>query len=143
MGLEEKLVDTSLKIKVFIETGSDLTYNAYTNEDLPFGVFGEGETIQETKDDFIETFEELLNEYNQESNTNLKYSFEFKYDISSFLKEYGNIFSMSALERLSGINQKQLHHYASGLKNPRTAQRKKIENSLRELGKKLVLVELD
>ncbi|MCF8370560.1 MAG: hypothetical protein K9H64_02985 [Bacteroidales bacterium] len=35
------------------------------------------------------------------------------------------ILSNSALERLTGINQKQMQHYASGLRKPREAQRQK------------------
>ena len=38
--------------------------------------------------------------------------------------------NIKALEKLTGINQKQLHHYATGLRKPREAQRKKIETAL-------------
>jgi len=43
---------------------------------------------------------------------------------------------------MTGINQKQLHHYASGLKKPRQEQRKKIETALHKLGEELLAIEL-
>jgi hypothetical protein len=43
---------------------------------------------------------------------------------------------------MTGINQKQLQHYASGLRKPRTQQMKKIESALHQLGNELLAVEL-
>jgi len=40
------------------------------------------------------------------------------------------------------LNEKQLNHYASGLKKPRAAQAKKIENALHKLGGELLAIEL-
>jgi len=70
------------------------------------------------------------------------YELVYKFDTQSLLKYYKGIFTQSALERLSGINQRQLSHYSSGLKKPRPLQRKKIEDALHELGKELLAVEL-
>ena len=56
---------------------------------------------------------------------------EWVFDVQSFLQYYSGIFTKAALERITGINQKQLGHYASGLKKPRRAQVEKIENALR------------
>ncbi len=41
-------------------------------------------------------------------------------------------FTKAALSRMTGINEKQLGHYASGLKKPRPATVEKIENALRQ-----------
>jgi hypothetical protein len=46
------------------------------------------------------------------------------------------------LERITGINQKLLHHYSSGLKKPREAQKKKIETALHRLDEELLAVKL-
>ena len=43
-----------------------------------------------------------------------KYELVYKYDLCSFLNAYAPVFGKSALESLTGINQKQLWHYASG-----------------------------
>jgi hypothetical protein len=42
----------------------------------------------------------------------------------------------------AGINQRQLQHYASGLKKPREAQVKKIESALHKLGEELMSIEM-
>ena len=55
---------------------------------------------------------------------------------------YCKIFTKSALEHLTGINQKQLWHYANGLSKPRPAQVKKIERALHQLGEELISLEL-
>lgn len=70
------------------------------------------------------------------------YSLTFKFDTRSLLLYYKGIFSAPAFERLTGINQKQILHYSSGLKKPREAQKKKIEEALHKLGKELLTVEL-
>lgn len=40
------------------------------------------------------------------------------------------------------VKQKQLHHYFSGLKTPRTVQSKKIQTALHQLGKEPQALEL-
>jgi predicted RNase H-like HicB family nuclease len=71
-----------------------------------------------------------------------KYHVGYKFDTESLLNYYKGIFTNSALERVTGINQKQLQHYSSGLKKPRPAQTKKIEAALHKLGSELMAVEL-
>jgi peptidoglycan hydrolase-like amidase len=46
----------------------------------------------------------------------------YKFDIESLLTYYQGIFSNSALEKLTGINQKQLWAYAHVKSKPRPAQ---------------------
>jgi hypothetical protein len=46
------------------------------------------------------------------------------------------------LERIAGINQKQIQHYSTGHRKPRLAQRRKIEAALHKLGQELIAVEL-
>ena len=71
-----------------------------------------------------------------------EYELVFKLDAQSFFNYYKGIFTNSALERITGINQRQLQHYASGLKKPRPVQVKKIESALHKLGHELISVEL-
>ncbi len=40
--------------------------------------------------------------------------------------------------RITGINERQLWHYASGLRKPRPTQRKRIEDGLHRLGAELL-----
>ena len=125
-----------------IETAEDTTYNVFIKERLPFGFFGEGNTIEEAKQDFIDAYHEMKVRYEAQTSKKIKHTFIFEYDVQSFLKHYSTLFSMPALEKLTGINQKQLHHYRSGLRKPREAQRKKIETALHKLGHELTAIRL-
>jgi hypothetical protein len=56
--------------------------------------------------------------------------FDFHYDVASFLSYYSKVLTLSGLERLTGVNQRQLGHYASGHRRPRPAMVQKIEAAL-------------
>ena len=71
-----------------------------------------------------------------------KYELVFKFDTQSLLNYYKGIFTNAAFERITGINQKQIQHYASGHRKPRKEQVKKIEKALHNLGRELISVEL-
>jgi len=110
------------------------------------GVYGAGNTLDECKTDILEGLR-LLIKNREKSNCKIpkwlvdgEYEIEYRYDVQSILSYYANVFTKPALERLTGINQKQLHHYATGLKKPREPQRKKIEQALHRLGSELMSV---
>ncbi len=73
---------------------------------------------------------------------NTSYELEYKFTIESLLYFYKKIIGFSALEHLTGINQKQLNHYASGICKPLPKQAKKIETALHQLGQDLIAVSL-
>lgn len=103
------------------------------------GVSGVGDTVQQAKQSALEGIEiqkELGNI------PNVEYKVTFKFDTESLLNYYKGIFTNSAFEKLTGINQKQIQHYATGLKKPRPAQTKKIETALHKLSSELMAVEL-
>lgn len=120
-------------------------YSAFI-QDLD-GVVATGSTIEEIKanlldavDDYVETCKELgceLPEVLKED-----YRIDFTMDVKSLLALYDGIFTKAGLERLTGINQKQLWHYANGSSVPRRAQVLKIENALHRLGNELISVHL-
>lgn len=129
------------KIKIIIEKSID-AFSAYT-ENVEGG-YGMGDTAEEAKKNAIKGLE-LYKKYNKNNLPAIlkaEYEFVFKYDTQSFLTYYKKIFTNAALERMTGINQKQFQHYASGLKKPRQAQVKKIEAAMHELGRELMAVEL-
>ncbi len=71
-----------------------------------------------------------------------QYELAFQFDTQGLLHYYKGIFQNAALERITGIHQKQLAHYASGLRKPRPETAKKIENALHRLGEELLAVRL-
>lgn len=100
-----------------------------------------------------ETFEELKTEVAEGINFHLtgmredgdpvpeilesEYTLVYKWDVESLLEYYKGIFTKSALERMTGINQIQLGHYAAGRSKPRKPQIEKIEKALHRLGEEL------
>lgn len=69
-----------------------------------------------------------------------EYEVVYKFDVASLLEYYRGIFSFSALQTITGINQKQLCHYASGISKPRPKQAEKIATGLHRLAKDLLTV---
>ena len=120
-------------------------YSAYVEE--IDGIAGIGETLAEVKksmEDGLIVLREACMEDGDPVPEELQGEYEivFKMDTRSFLKMYCKIFTKSALERLTGINQKQLWHYANGLSTPRPATVAKIEKALHQLGEELLSLEL-
>ena len=120
-------------------------YSAFI-QDLD-GVVATGSTIEEIKanlldavDDYVETCNELGCELPEVLKGD--YRIDFTMDVKSLLALYDGIFTKAGLERLTGINQKQLWHYANGSSVPRRAQVLKIENALHRLGNELISVHL-
>ncbi len=69
-----------------------------------------------------------------------EYEIIYKFDVAALLEYYRGIFSFSALQTITGINQKQLCHYASGLSKPRPRQAEKIASGLHKLAQDLLTV---
>lgn len=70
------------------------------------------------------------------------YELAFKMDVKSLLEFYSGIFSKAGLERITGIHQKQLWHYASGGRKPRQEQALRLERALHKLGNELLSINL-
>jgi hypothetical protein len=132
-----------MKAKVIIERATDGSYGAYIGSgNVPYGIVGDGKTVEETKTDFFNSYEEMKEYYKEENKDFIECEFEFSYDIASFLEYYGNILSLAGLERLTGVNQGQLSHYVKGRRKPSKTTVLKIEKRLHEFGKELNQVEL-
>ena len=131
-------------VVVIIERAEN-NYSAYL-EGID-GIFAVGKSVDEIKKgiiDSIEVLKEECKEFGGEIPEALKGDYEliFKMDVRSVLDFYSNLFTKSGLERITGINQKQLWHYASGLRNPRPEQSLKLEKALHKLGEELLAINL-
>ncbi len=129
------------QVKIMIERSKDL-FSSYA-ENIE-GIYGGGDTVNEAKQSII-TAIELYKKYNENAPGVLKGKYElvFKFDTQSLLNYYKGVFTNAALERITGINQKQFHHYAAGLKKPRLTQARKIETALHKLGGELMSVRIE
>lgn len=69
------------------------------------------------------------------------YEFEYNYtNAAALIRACEPLTSLAALSRATGINQHQLSHYATGLKNPRPEQRRRIVDGLHKIGHELIAV---
>jgi hypothetical protein len=129
------------QIKIIIEKSAN-HYCAFA-ENIE-GIYGSGSSVLEAKNSIIESIK-LFKKYNKTRIPKIlqqEYELIYKFDTQSFLNYYKGIFTNASLERITGIKQKQIQHYASGLKKPRLAQKQKIQNSLKELAEELLTFEL-
>lgn len=131
-------------LKAIIET-TEKNYSAYL-EGID-GIVATGDTISEIEVHLIEAINDYIDacrelECDLPEQLNGEYTVEFSMDVKSLLTIYSGIFTKSGLERLTGINQKQLWHYANGKSVPRRAQADRIENALHRLGNELIAIRL-
>ncbi len=129
-------------IKIVIEKSKDGFYWGYAENEK--GITGGGDTVQKCKQDILDCIETMksFDGKNKPKFLNAAYDLVYKFDTESLLSYYKGIFTNSALEKVTGINQKQLQHYATGLKKPRPAQTKKLQTALNKLGSELMAIEL-
>ena len=133
-----------VKVIVTVEL-TDNNYAAFI-EDLP-GCISTGKTLRELKANMSEAVADHLDVSREYGDTipelfQDEYELTFRFDAQSLLHHYRGIFTNAALQRMTGINQRQLQHYASGASRPRPEQAQRIESALHHLGEELLSVEL-
>ena len=130
-----------MDITALIERGEDGKYSIFIeNKDFPYGIIGTGATVQTAMEDFEEGLQEMKEYVESTGSSFPEISISFKYDIPSFLQEYAYAFSLAGLERITGINQKQLGHYISGYRKPSPRTAKKIESKIHAFARELTAV---
>ena len=130
------------KVIVTVEM-TDNNYAAYL-EKLP-GCVSTGKTFEELQKNISEAVEfhlEGMREDGEEIPFALDYELVYKFDPESLLKHYNGIFTKASLERMTGINQRQLQRYSTGISRPRAQQADRIKSALHHLGKELLAVDL-
>jgi hypothetical protein len=71
---------------------------------------------------------------------NGEYELNYTLETSALLHSLDGLLTRSALSRVTGINQRQLAHYASGHRCPRPVQRQKIVAGIHSISKELSAV---
>jgi hypothetical protein len=131
-------------MKVSIEKQSDGTYIAYNTTGEKVQLIGTGNTVNEAKDDFYNTLEEVKESYADLGDAMpecLSEAMEFRFDISS-LFEYYNMFNVSALGRYLGINDSLMRQYRKGSTPISDKQLEKIETGIHRLANELASLRL-
>lgn len=131
-------------MKVSIEKQSDGSYIAYNTTGDKVQLIGTGDTVQEAKEDFFNSIEEVKESY-MELGDGMPACFsediDFRFDISS-LFEYYSMFNVSALARYLGINASLMRQYRKGDTPISDKQLEKIEAGIHRLGTELAALRL-
>ncbi|MDR1883823.1 MAG: pilus assembly protein HicB [Prevotella sp.] len=133
-----------MKTTALIERGKDGTYGIFT-PDIEHTIIGEGDTVEEAKEDFENSVKEMILSYTEtgrDLHPELKdIEFEYKYDIASVFNCY-NWINVSKFARKAGINASLMRQYRTGKTYISEGQIGKIENTLHQLGKELAAIKL-
>ena len=131
------------KVNVIVEY-SDRNLSAYI-EDAPIITTGKDlKEIKENMNEAIELYLESCKEMKIVPVPTLQgeIQLDYKIDAATFINYYSGIFTKAALSRITGINERQLWHYAAGIHKPRKQQLEKIQNGINALTKELTSISL-
>ena len=129
--LRKRMKYKDMKVKAVIETGENLDFDIYTDDDsLGFMLLGRGNTIEEAKADLLKSRDEMKAAFANigESFDFDSMEFDFMFDTVSFLKH--SPFTLTGLSKATGINCKQLSHYVTGYRKPSTKTIQRIQNGV-------------
>lgn len=139
--MEKKVV-----IKVFVEW-CEKNFCATFGDNVPGVVAITAKDIRELKQEVAETLrfhvEGMLADGDEVPKwlADGNYEFEYNYmDAASLIHACEPYASIAALSRVTGINQRQLSHYANGLRHPRPEQRQRIIEGVHQIGRELLSV---
>lgn len=132
------------KLVATIEKAADGGYGVYLANEMFSGM---GPTPEAAKKDMIASMRFYVETcqadgYRYPAWMDGDYQIVYQFDTQSLLRYYHGIFTKAALQRITGINQKQLGAYEAGTSRPRPAQARKIENALHTLGEELISISL-
>lgn len=132
------------KIEATIEKANDGTFSVFCSNEMFSGM---GDTAEAAKTDMLmqmDFFKKTAIKEGFSYPTFLDEEFEivYKFDAGSLLEYYSGILSLSGLEKVTGIHQKQLWNYLHRKSSPRKAQAEKIEKGLHALGSELMAISL-
>uniref|UniRef100_A0AB33J0T1 Type II toxin-antitoxin system HicB family antitoxin n=2 Tax=unclassified Prevotella TaxID=2638335 RepID=A0AB33J0T1_9BACT len=130
------------KIIIIIEKSKDY-FDAYS--DTCDGIYAAGASIEEVKKDALQAIELIkknLPEDRWPRQIKGEYEIEWKLDVPSFLDYYSEFMSLAGMERVTGINQKQLSNYLNHRAIPRRKQADRIMNGIHKFATELLSITL-
>ena len=125
----------------------DKNFGAALDDSVPGSVVLTAKTFEELQEAVPETLrfhvEGLLEDEDEEVPDWLAkgdYEFEWDLDTAALLQICSQYATLAAISRASGVNERQLSHYANGTKKPRGPQRQRIVDGLHKIGQSLMSV---
>ena len=127
---------------MIIEKSKDF-FDAYS--DNCDGIYAAGDSVQAVKEDAMRAIEGIkrnLPEDRWPKQIKGDFEIEWKFDVPSFLEYYGDYLSLAGLQRMTGINQKQLSNYLHHRAVPRQKQADRIINGLHSFAREILSITL-
>ncbi len=127
---------------MIIEKSKDF-FDAYS--DNCDGIYAAGEDVDAVKADTMEAIRLIKKELPEErwpEQIKGDFEIEWRFDVPSFLEYYGKYLSLAGMERLTGINQKQLSNYLNRRAIPRRKQADRIVSGMHKFAKELLSISL-
>ena len=133
-----------MRTTALIEKGKDGTFGIFT-PDLKSTIIGEGKTVAEAKDDFLNSVNEV-SLYYKESGKEIpdelqNIEFEYKFDLSS-LFDYYSFINVSKFAKIAGVNASLMRQYKTGKQYISENQVLKIETALHKLANEIAEIRL-
>jgi hypothetical protein len=131
-------------IEAIIERAKDGTFSVYCSVEMFTGMGNTAEAAKMDMKQQMDFFRKTAIEESFSYPEFLDEDFEivYKFDTECLLEYYSGILSLSGLEKITGIHQKQLWNYLHRKSKPRKAQVEKIEKGLHALGSELIAISL-
>lgn len=109
------------------------------------GIYAAGESIEAVKADTYEAIRLIkknLPEDRWPAQIKGEFEIEWKFDVPSFLEYYSGFMSLAGMEKITGINQKQLSNYLNHRAVPRKKQADRIIMGIHRFAQELLSITL-
>ena len=109
------------------------------------GIYAEGESIEEVKAETYKAIEGIKRNLPEErwpDQIKGEFEIEWKFDVPSFLEYYSGFMSLAGMEKMTGINQKQLSNYLNHRAVPRQKQADRIITGIHRFAHELLSITL-
>lgn len=130
--------------KIIVEVRwCDHNFGATLSDNVPGAIVVAAKTYDELQKEVLETLQFHLEGMKADGDeipqwlADGDYELVYNLDTAALIRSCERYTSLAAISRASGVNERQLSHYANGLKKARIQQRKRIIEGLHKIGRKL------
>lgn len=130
--------------KIVMLIGKSSDYYGAMSENCE-GIYAAGPDIEAVKADTLKAIDGIKRNLPKDrwpEQIKGDFEIEWKFDVPSFLEYYGGFLSLAGLERMTGINQKQLSNYLHHRAVPRQKQADRIISGLHRFAREILSITL-
>ena len=142
--MESKTIEINKMEKIIIVIEKSIDHFGAYSENCD-GIYAAGSSIDDVKADTLDAIRLLKENLPAErwpEPLKVEYEIEWKLDVPSFLEYYSHFMSLSGMEKMTGINQKQLSNYLNHRSKPRKRQTERIKNGIHRFAEELLSITL-